>query len=375
MSTWRKSGTGATSAPSVAASTSTSVAAPSPVEPDPRSITGDMLNAELDSIQDAELKRSQRSKVGLGRKRRFLLETIQACGTSRHRIREALDAQEKHDAIVLGLAEHESGHAELKVASRIGQYRPNETFTTHDLAAASAAMTTDLLGQDPVIMVVEDTTCSLCGTGFPMRRLAVESLMACSSCGNSEIYIETNINAHGHDKISDSTSFSYKRSNHFIEWLNAAQGLENTNIPEKVLQDCCMQIRTENITINRVNPKVIRRILKVTGHRKYYENCILICYKLTGVVPMRFTASQEEALKAMFLSIQKPFEEVRIRYVPERRNFLSYSYCLFKFCQLLGLDQFLPTFALLKGRDKLHKQDVIFEHICRILDWEFYPSV
>ena len=38
----------------------------------------------------------------------------------------------------------------------------------------------------------------------------------------------------------------------------------------------------------------------------------------------------------------------------------SYAYCLYKFFQLLGYDDFLDAFTLLKGRDKLAKQDDIF---------------
>ena len=84
------------------------------------------------------------------------------------------------------------------------------------------------------------------------------------------------------------------------------------------------------------------------------------------------TVEDEEQLKLMFLSIQASFDR---HCPPDRKNFLSYSYCLFKFCELLGLDSFLSMFSLLKGRDKLHRQDLIFKKICEDLDWEFIPSV
>ena len=76
--------------------------------------------------------------------------------------------------------------------------------------------------------------------------------------------------------------------------------------------------------------------------------------------------------RLMFIAVQPAFE----KHCPkDRKNFLSYSYCLFKFFQLLGLDDFLDTFTLLKGRDKLAKQDDIFKKICEELDWDFVPSV
>ena len=58
-----------------------------------------------------------------------------------------------------------------------------------------------------------------------------------------------------------------------------------------------------------------------------------------------------------------------------RKNFLSYSYVLHKFVELLGLDEFLPSFPLLKSREKLHQQDLIWEKICRDLGWEFIRSL
>jgi len=74
----------------------------------------------------------------------------------------------------------------------------------------------------------------------------------------------------------------------------------------------------------------------------------------------------------MFHAIQQPFE----KHCPAtRKNFLSYSYVLYKCCQLLGLDCYLGSFSLLKGRQKLYRQDSIWKAICKELDWEFVASV
>ena len=58
-----------------------------------------------------------------------------------------------------------------------------------------------------------------------------------------------------------------------------------------------------------------------------------------------------------------------------RKNFLSYSYVLHKFCELLEYDHLLEYFSLLKSREKLHAQDLIWEKICNDLNWEFIPSL
>ena len=80
----------------------------------------------------------------------------------------------------------------------------------------------------------------------------------------------------------------------------------------------------------------------------------------------------EARLRLMFYNIQKPFEKHR----PEdRKNFLSYSYVLYKFCELLGEDDFLPCFPLLKSKEKLYKQDEIWKSICAELRWGFYKTI
>jgi len=43
---------------------------------------------------------------------------------------------------------------------------------------------------------------------------------------------------------------------------------------------------------------------------------------------------------------------------------LSYSYVLYKFCELLSEDKYLKYFPLLKSKEKLYQQDVIWKKIC-----------
>ena len=74
----------------------------------------------------------------------------------------------------------------------------------------------------------------------------------------------------------------------------------------------------------------------------------------------------------MFKEIQIPFTNN----CPEnRKNFLSYSYVLHKFCELLELDHLLQYFSLLKSREKLQQQDSIWKKICNDLEWQYIPSI
>jgi hypothetical protein len=80
----------------------------------------------------------------------------------------------------------------------------------------------------------------------------------------------------------------------------------------------------------------------------------------------------EEKLRFMFKEIQPSF----VKHCPsDRNNFLSYSYVLYKFCELLELDEYLRYFPLLKNRDKLYAQDKIWELICKDLRWGYIKSI
>jgi hypothetical protein len=67
--------------------------------------------------------------------------------------------------------------------------------------------------------------------------------------------------------------------------------------------------------------------------------------------------------------------------LPEGQRFVclsfltpSDSYILYKFCELLELDDLLEFFPLLKSPQKLMEQDYVWKKFCKYLKWEFYPT-
>ncbi len=115
----------------------------------------------------------------------------------------------------------------------------------------------------------------------------------------------------------------------------------------------------------------MKQLLKKLRLQEQYEHIPHIISKITGKQPPTINRETEEKLKNMFREIQAPFA----KYCPsDRTNFLSYSYCLHKMCQLLELDEFISCFPLLKSREKLRAQDQIWRPICEDLGWQFIPS-
>lgn len=227
----------------------------------------------------------------------------------------------------------------------------------------------------PPVFVSLSGNCPECNSS--MQKLSAEATMACSKCGISLPYLDSTTRASNHGDDRSYPSFSYKKINHFRDWLRSVQAKESTTISEEVLDQICRKCLERRINPKDLTPKKIREILKLCRLRKYYENSVLIHSLLTGVQPPRFEPETEHRLEQMFMQIAIPFEIAVREVCPERKNFLSYAFVCFKFVQLLpDVDnRWLQSFALLKGRDKLYKQDQIWKHICNQLGWKFYPSV
>ena len=208
-------------------------------------------------------------------------------------------------------------------------------------------------------------TCKRCSS--EMVVLLNESRLGCMHCGLTSVYLQSTSSRIAFGEEVEFSVFSYKRHNHFLDWLAAFQAKESTVVGEDILGRVMdvlykRRLRPQDITCDAV--KEALRELKLS---KYYDNTPQITARITGVLPPRMTPFQEQQVKLMFQAIQEPFRQ---HCPPVRRNFLSYSYVLYKFCELMGWDVFLKCFTLLKGKDKLKLQDEIFSKICRSLHWE-----
>ena len=200
-----------------------------------------------------------------------------------------------------------------------------------------------------------------------------KGIIICPKCGEQQKFIVSSDKPSYKEPPKEISCYSYKRINHFNEWLAQFQAKESTDIPQIVYDKILIEIKKERLTnIAELKPLKLREILKKLLLNKYYEHVPHIINRLNGIQAPTMTRDIEEKLRAMFKEIQIPF----MKHCPKnRKNFLSYSYVLHKFVQLLELDSFLPSFPLLKSREKLHQQDKIWSKICQDLNWEFIKSL
>jgi hypothetical protein len=200
-----------------------------------------------------------------------------------------------------------------------------------------------------------------------------EALFTCPSCGYQEFVLIDSDKPSYKDPPREVSYYAYKRINHFNEWLAQFQAKESTEIPKIVYEEILEELKKERISdYNSLKPTKIKEILRKLHYNKYYEHVPHILNRLNGENAPVMTRETEEKLRYMFKEIQPSFQ----KHCPKgRSNFLSYSYVLYKFCELLELDEYLACFPLLKNRDKLYVQDKIWQKICEDLRWQFIRSI
>jgi hypothetical protein len=213
--------------------------------------------------------------------------------------------------------------------------------------------------------------CAPCN--IPREEITSEGILVCPKCGSEEYALVVSDFPSFRDPPKERNNYAYKKQNHLNEILNQFQAKESTEIPEDVMNEVICEIRKRRIdNIALLTEQNIREILKKLGRNRYYEHAAHILSRLNGNPPPTITPEIEDKIRAMFQEVQAPY----LLYCPdERRNFLSYSYIIYKFLELLELDEYKVHFPLLKSRDRLIQHDTIWKKICEYLQWEFIQSI
>jgi hypothetical protein len=198
-----------------------------------------------------------------------------------------------------------------------------------------------------------------------------EGTLLCNLCARNVPYLIENEKPSYKEPPKEVCFYAYKRINHFKEIIAQFQGKETTQIPVDVIENIKLQIKKERIDLNQITNNKTKEILKKLGYNKYYEHIPFIKDKL-GIKPPIMSQELEDTLCNLFVELQAPYS----KFCPnDRVNFLNYYYTAYKLCELLGEDQFLEHFPLLKDQEKRIEQDTIWKQICEELDWEFFPTL
>ena len=212
--------------------------------------------------------------------------------------------------------------------------------------------------------------CMECGAD--MMFSTNEAMLYCPDCGTTEFLLIDSDRPSYKDPPRESSYYAYKRINHFNELLAQFQAKGSAEIPQESLDMIICELKKQRITdFKTIKYRTMREILRKLKLNRSYDHIPYIIARLNGSIAPVMDREVEEKLRHMFKEIQPSFQ----KHCPKnRRNFLSYSYVLYKFCELLCLDEFLSSFPLLKNRDKLYQQSKVWQAICQDMNWEFIPN-
>lgn len=217
----------------------------------------------------------------------------------------------------------------------------------------------------------ENWRCSSCNAELVYIRKDAQRV--CPDCGESSFFQQMTKNDMISQGYSSTSSYLYKRHNHFKTCLKRTQGKETTCISDEVVQLVKNELKKLRIyDMKEVDHIRVKSILKKLRQNKYYNNCVQITTIVTGKVSPQMSQEQEDCLIQMFERIQKPFEEIIMG--KSRQNMLSYSFLIHKFLQIMSWDQFLPYFPLLVSADKIHVQDAIWKKLCDEVNFQYIKS-
>lgn len=228
------------------------------------------------------------------------------------------------------------------------------------------------------VQIINYSICKSCNDTMEIKN----GFLTCISCGACENTLDYH-NELSYKEMQDydyRPQFTYEKLSHLEDWLRRFTAKENRTIPQEVLDKVIIEAKKEKLKdLSLLTEEKVKRYLKKINLNDYYDNVINIINRINGRPPFTLTSEIEDKIKIMFQQIQAPYEKHK---PPNRRNFLSYSYCLHQMFKILGLHEFAKYFPLLKSADKLRQQDEIFKKIVaemaqkdKTINWLFYPSI
>ena len=326
-----------------------------------------------------------------------------AVGNTRSGLRMAQDLRRQADGIDAHVGRIETGKERASFGTRAERYlalarlnaqRETETWdggakrvrsetplspsgTASCAAASNAALLREYRAEferhPPPMHIVQHDTCPACAV--PLLLAVNGSLLTCPECYAGYPYMDATTASMAYGDEVEFMSNNAKKAHHFEDRLKMFQGKGSRRVTKEVLA-AVMEWHAEQgiASIDDITTTTVRRALKAKGFKDHYDYEMYIWCRITGKPAPTLGPTKESQCRYMFMRIQAPYAKWKARIDPTRINFLSYAYVLYKFFQLLGWDEYLPYFTLLKGRDKLDKQEAIWQGICEDVDWDFIPA-
>jgi hypothetical protein len=222
-----------------------------------------------------------------------------------------------------------------------------------------------------------DEECALCGGALIMDVQA--DVMVCEVCRNEQMASGTSHKNGAAGTADNNLSASrYRRIVHYISHLQRFEGCVGSDkLTDALLKRVMNWLVENNVSEDRVSTAKVEAALRDMNLSDMVVYKTVITLLITGKDGPRFTPDQRTQLIAMFHDISNAFQVIKDRgEFPSRINFLSYPFVI---CKQLGLlswgKAFQVHFRLLKGKENLSRQDMLWKAICKEAGLKFKSSV
>ena len=212
--------------------------------------------------------------------------------------------------------------------------------------------------------------CKRCNVAMQHNGALQQLVCPVPGCGYWKRFADMTSSALAFGEDLEFNKFSYHPITHLEDTIRFAEAGGAYIVPAAHLEMVMRELRRRKIKPEHVTIRDVRDVVKGIKVIKA-ENTMQIHSRLTGRTPWRLCAYAKDQIRIMFFT-QEPYFR---KYCEDRVNNLSYTYTVYKFCELLGYWEMLDSVPLLRGKSNRERHDRIQSRINEELDWEFIPTV
>ena len=224
--------------------------------------------------------------------------------------------------------------------------------------------------EERAVDLVSFDVCKRCNVAMQYTTALQQLVCPRPGCGYWKRFADMTSSALAFGEDLEFNKFSYHPITHLEDTIRFAEAGGAYIVPAAHLELVMKALRKRGIQPEDVTIRDVRDVVKGIKVIKA-ENTMQIHSRLTGRTPWRLCAYAKDQIRIMFFT-QEPYFR---KYCEDRVNNLSYTYTVYKFCELLGYWEMLDSVPLLRGKSNRERHDRIQSRIDDELEWEFIPTV
>ena len=166
--------------------------------------------------------------------------------------------------------------------------------------------------------------------------------------------------------VNNYTNVSYQRVDHFLELVKCFEEPSDNNILNE-LNTIINELKSNNLIYQMNNAELTLHTSKYLKRNRImdtqYTKYVIFKIKNNQLPLDEYTVVR---LKNLFIQFNQYYNN---NYATIRKNFLNYSFIIYKLLGLIDKKEYQEYFPLLRNKDKQKYHNDIWDKICKDLGW------